>query len=223
MRWLALAGLLWAGAAARETLVDRIVAVVDEDPIFLSDVRRAIGLGLVSAAQGESERYLQRRVLDSLIEQRLRYHAVERYGSGPLPVVELDRQLGQVRADYPDAAAFEARLARLGMTEEDLRHLLARQLRVLGYVEDRLGPRVFVDLEDVRAYYEGELAAKAASDGMPLPPLEDLRDEIRALLREMRLNEEIAEWTEKLRLEARIVDLFDRTAEELPPVVRRFE
>ena len=36
-------------------LVDRIVATVDDDPIFLSDIRRSIDLGLVERAGGESE------------------------------------------------------------------------------------------------------------------------------------------------------------------------
>jgi hypothetical protein len=46
-----------------------------------------------------------------------------------------------------------------------------------------------------------------------------VREEIRAVLREMRLNEEIERWTEELRQEADIVDYFDDPREELPPLV----
>ena len=229
MRRLALCALVWsiplAGPlpAAGETLVDRIVAVVDDDPIFLSDIRRVVGLGLVTAAPGETEGDLHRRVLDALIDQRLRYHEVERFDYSALPADEIERQLGEVRGRFADEAAFRRHLVELGLTEEGLRQLLARQLRVLAYVEQRLGPRVFVETEDIRAYYDGELARQAAAEGVELPPLEEVRDEIRALLREVRLNQEIDRWTEDLRLAAEIRDHLDRPESELPPVVRRFE
>ncbi len=232
----ALLGSLWLPApppVVAETLVDRIVAVVDEDPIFLSDIRRVVGLGLVAGLPGESDRELHRRALDGLIDQRLRFREVERYDFGNLSVGEIDRRLEEIRGRFPDPATppgrsggestFDRHLAELGMSEEGLRQLLERQLRVLVYIEERLGPRVFVDLEDVRAYYGGELARKAASEGVELPPVEEIDDEIRALLREIRLNEEIETWTEELRLEAEILDHLDRSERELPPVVRRLE
>jgi len=209
--------------AADESLVDRIVAVVDEDPIFLSDIERAIALGLVPAGDGDSVRELGRRVLDRLIVQRLRLHEVDRYQPAPLPGEEIDRQLELIRARFPDDAVWNVKLAELGLDEGLLRHLVARQLRVLRYIEQRLGPRVFVDLEDIRTYYETELAAELARRNIPLPPLEKVREDIRTLLRERRLNEEIEAWTEQLRADADIVDYFDRTEEELPPLVRRIE
>ncbi len=229
--------------AAGETLVDRIVAVVDEDPIFLSDIRRVVGLGLVAGMPGDSERELHRRVLDGLIDHRLGCHEVERYDFGTLPAGEIDRQLEEIQSRFPDPATppggpggkspppggpggkspFDRHLAELGFSEEGLRQLLERQLRVLVYVEQRLGPRIFVDPEDIRSYYGGELARKAAAEGVELPPLEEIRGEIRALLREIRLNEEIEAWTEELRLAAEILDHLDRSERELPPVVRRFE
>lgn len=216
-------GLAAAPVAAGEILVDRIVAVVDEDPIYLSDIRRVLALGRVAVADGESDRGLERRVLDGLIDQRLRFHEVERYDFGALETAEIDRQLAEVRRHHPDAAAFAAYLAGLGLTEAGLRQLLERQLRVLAYIEQRLGPRVFVDPEDVRAYYDGELRRKAAREGLGLPPFGEIRDQIRDLLREIRLNREIDAWTEELRREAEIVDHLERLPRELPPVVERLE
>ena len=47
--------LVVAALAAQEPqLVDRVVAVVDEDPILLSEVERVIGLGLHETVAGES-------------------------------------------------------------------------------------------------------------------------------------------------------------------------
>ena len=210
--------------AAAGDVVDRIVAVVDDDPIFLSDVERVVALALIAPEEGESPRQLRRRVLDALIEERLRLHEVERYEvAGRVSVDDVERQLANVRQQFGDEAELEAALADLGLDQEGLRHLLTRQLRVVVYIEERLAPRVFVDLDDIRAYYDTELTAAMARRNAALPPLAEVREAIRTLLRERRLNEEIEAWTEELRLAADILDHFDRPAAELPPVVRRIE
>lgn len=210
-------------AAAAEELVDRIVAAVDDDPIFLSDVERVIRLGLTEAREGESPRQLRRRVLDELIDRRLRLHEVERYGSGRISVEEVDRQVARIRERYRDEAELEAELASVGLDEEGLRHLLTQQLRVLLYIDERLRPRVFVDVDDIRTYYETEYTDEMARRGAPPKPLPEVREAIRAVLRERRLDEEIESWTAELRLAADVVDHLERTDGELPPVAKRIE
>ncbi|HEX9736094.1 MAG TPA: hypothetical protein VGG06_29380 [Thermoanaerobaculia bacterium] len=223
VRSLLLALTLAAAAAAGEELVDRVVAVVDDDPIFHSDVERLIALGLVEAAPGEDPRALRRRVLDDLIDERLRLREVERFEAAQVSLADVDRQVALIRERYGGEDRLAAELRRLGLDEEGLRHLLTRQLRVLAYVDARISPRVFVDLDDVRAYYETELTAEMARQGLPLPPLAEVREAIRRLLRERRLNEEIEAWTEELRLAADVVDHFERPSRDLPPVVQRIE
>lgn len=215
--------VLAAAAAAAEPpaprLVDRVVAVVDEDPILLSDVERVIGLRVVEAGAGESAEALRRRVLDGLIEQRLRVHEIGRFGFEETPLEEVDRQVEALAARFPDAAAYRAELERLGIEESDLRQIVARQLSVLAYVEERLGSRVFVGVEEIRRYYEDELGPELVRRGEPTPPIDEVREQIRALLRERRLNEEIDRWTEELRTAADVVDLLDAPARPLPPEV----
>jgi hypothetical protein len=86
-------------------------------------------------------------------------------------------------------------------------------------VEERLGARVFVSLDDISAYYHDVLAAEMKREGKPLPALDDVREKIRAVLREQRLLEEITRWTAELRRQADVVDFFDSVHSELPPVV----
>jgi hypothetical protein len=208
-----------AGAAPAPTLVDRVVAVVDEDPILLSDLERAIGLGLVPRQAGESDVAIERRALDALVEQKLRLHEIARFGVEDAPLDEVDRQLERLRAGFPDEAAWQAELARLGLAESGVRQILARQLSVLGYVEQRLGPRVYVSVEEIRRYYDDELVPKLRAAGDPVPPVEEIRESIRAVLREERLNREIDRWTSELRRQADVIDLLDADERPLPPVV----
>lgn len=213
-----------AAALPPATLVDRVVAVVDEDPILDSDIERVVRLGLLPAVAGESVAEERRRALDLAIEQKLRLHEVDRFGFEETPLALLDRQMEEIRSRFPAEEAFRAELARLGLDETTLRQLLARQLSVLAYVEERLGPRVFVSVDDIGRYYNEELLPELKKSGVgpaELPTLESVRESIRAVLRERRLNEEIDRWTADLRGKADVVDYLDREARLLPPLVEK--
>ncbi len=208
-----------ASTASPGVLVDRIVAVVDEDPILDSDLDRAIGLELVSRAGAESEHEFRRRVLDLMIDERLRAHEVDRFGFTEISLAEVDRAVGEVKARFASEAAFRARLDELGLAFDDVRQMVARQVMILTYVDERLGPKVFVSLDDIRAYYDGALADEMKRRGRSLPPLADVREEIRQVLREQRLNAEILSWTEELRREADVEDHFESDREAPADVV----
>ena len=210
-----------AGAAPR--LADRIVAVVDGDPILQSDIQRTLALGLVERRADETPQQLRRRVLDGLVEQRLRVHEVERYGFEQVPVEMIAEQVDAIRARFPSEEAFRRRLADLGLQIAGLEQLVAQQLQVMVYVDELLGARVFVGVEEIEAHYERVLAPRLRREGTPVPPIEEVREEIREVLRQERLNEELARWTAELRREADVRDHLDApvdvTQRPLPPKV----
>jgi peptidyl-prolyl cis-trans isomerase SurA len=206
---------------AAPILVDRVMAVVDEDPILASDLERVIRLKLVERAAGESDQALRRRVLEQMIDDRLRFHEIDRFGFQQVPVEQIASQVEEIRSRFPNPQDLDRELAALDLDLAALRQLVARQLLVLDYVEERLGPRVFVSPDDVRDYYDTTLTSEAARRGAAPPPLDDVRDQVRSLLREQRLNQEIDRWTEELREQADIVSFIDREDRRLPPVVHR--
>lgn len=197
-------------------LVDRVLAVVDEDPVLLSEVEQVLVLGLVEPREGEDERQLRRRVLDLLIEQRLRFHEIDAFGFVEIPEVEIQASFDEIRARFGTDEAFDRDLERVGLDRDSLRQLIARQLMVLYYVNERLGPRIFVDLDDIRAYYEGTLVPELQRRGASVPPIQDVREDIRALLKEQRLDEELVRWTDELRSEADVEDYFGELPGTIP-------
>lgn len=209
--------------AAKADLKDRVLAVVDEDPILNSDLDRAIALGLKPRNPNEEEVAFRRRVLNELFEERLRFHEIDRFGFGQVPVTEIDAHVAEVRGRFKDEATFQRTLKEHGMTAKDLRQLMARQLLTLSYVGEQLGPRVFVSLDDINKYYKEVLVPEMQKRGQSVPPVDDVRDQIRTVLREQRLNEAIGKWTEELRRKASIQVYFDQPAGPLPPVVKKIE
>jgi peptidyl-prolyl cis-trans isomerase SurA len=206
-------------SASEEEPVDRLLAVVDDDPILESQLDQIIGIGLVEPQEGEDDTRFRRRILDGLIEEKLRFHEVDRFGFAEVPVDLVEEQFEVVRGRFPDEESFQARLEELSLNEQGLRQLLARQVMVLIYVEERLGARVFVGLEEIQEYYDGELVPRLEASNEPVPPIREVREPIRQVLKEELLNEEIERWTDELRRNADVVDYFDREQRELPPVV----
>ena len=205
---------------AQERLpVDRIVAVVDDDPILASEVEQVLSFGIVNAEAEEDDRAVKRRALDFLVEERLRFHEVDRFGFAEVPVEIVDEEFDRLQMRLGGAAEFANAMDELGLDEQGVRQVLARQVMVWVYVEERLGARIFVGLEDIRKYYDENLVPELEEKGNSVPPVEDVREAIRAVLREQRMNEELERWTIELLQNADIEDYFDSNYESLPPLI----
>jgi peptidyl-prolyl cis-trans isomerase SurA len=207
---------------AKTVLQDRVLAVVDEDPILASDLERVVKLGLDQPKPGETDAQFRRRVLDGLIEQRLQFHEIDRFGFEQVPVDEIEKQVAQIRSRFRDEASFQKALQEVGLDPKKLRQLVARQLLVLTYVDERLGARVFVSLDEINRYYRGVLVPEVQRQGKQPPPIEDVREDIREVLKQQKLTSEMEKWTQELRENADVVLYPDQPAgAPLPPVVKR--
>jgi len=207
---------------AKPVLQDRVLAVVDEDPILASDVERVIKLGLLQPNPGEADAQFRRRALDGLIEQRLQFHEIDRFGFEQVPVDEIAKQVAQIRSRFPDDASFQKALREVGLDPKKLNQLVARQLLVLTYVDERLGPRVFVSLDEINRYYRSVLVPEVQRQGKQAPLIEDVREDIREVLKQQKLTSEMEKWAQELRDKADVVIYPDQAVgAPLPPVVKR--
>jgi peptidyl-prolyl cis-trans isomerase SurA len=210
--------------ANKNVLQDRVLAVVDEDPVLASDVERAVRLGLDAPNPGESDEAFRKRVLNALIDQRLQFHEVDRFGFQQVPVDEIEKRVKAVRARFPDEASFQKALKEVGLDLKGLRQLMARQLLVLTYVDERLGPRVFVTPDDVNRYYRQVLTPEMQKRGQQPPPVEEVRDDIRETLKQQKTTQEVTAWTRELREKADVVIYSGQpSGQPLPPVVKTIQ
>jgi len=189
-------------------LVDRIAAVVGDDLILESEIRKLVAVGYLERKTGESDtayrdRSLDQRIVDLLREKQLRRSS----GFDPKPeevearVVALEERLARDRGVSAAAA-----LAAAGTTREELASWVRRGLALDSFVKERLTPGLKVTEADLRAYYDTTFRDAAKKRGLvDLPPFDDVREEIREVVREVRLNAEIERWTEQLRSETRIL------------------
>jgi peptidyl-prolyl cis-trans isomerase SurA len=191
-------GLFAAGSYARAELVDRIVAIIDREVVTLSEAEQASEIARARSA--EEVPFVA--IVERLIEARLVEREVERFTSEPVPSALVERAFEEVRAGSSSASEFEKMLARNGLTEDELREILRRQVSVARYLERRFRPLTFVTDEQIAAYYRDELAPSVSGDR--LPELEQVSESIRRILEERAFNERVEEWIRGLKERATI-------------------
>ena len=188
--------------------MDRIAAVVGDELILDSEIRKLVAVGYLERRTGESDvayrdRSLDQRIVDLLREKQLRRSS----GFDPKPeevearVAALEERLARDRG-VPAAAV----LAAAGTTREELSAWVRRGLALDSFVKERLTPGLKLTDADLRAYYDTTFREAAKKRGLAdVPPFGDVREEIREVVRELRLNAEIERWTEQLRSETRVL------------------
>ncbi len=189
---------LLPGALARAELVDRIVAIIDREVVTLSEAEQASEIA--RARTGASAPLVS--VVERLIESRLVEREVERFTGEPVSPELVDGALGEVRARFSSETAFREMLRRNGLSEEELRATLRRQIGVAEYLEQRFRPLAFVTEEQIEVYYRDELLPSV--EGTRLPELSEVSEAIRRILEERAFNARVEEWIEGLKGRARI-------------------
>ncbi|HEX3580168.1 MAG TPA: hypothetical protein VH087_00300 [Thermoanaerobaculia bacterium] len=185
-------------------VVDRVAAVVDRQVITVSEVNQMVELRFFPRNAGESEDDFRHRILEALIAQALRFRDVERFGAENIPKDSIEARVTEIAKRFPAPADLDAALRRVELTPDELRALVKRQLQVEEYIQERFAPLVFVSNDEIDAYYRGTWSQQRRQRGLAIPPLAEVREEIRALLRSSRLQEEIEKWTTQLRERANV-------------------
>ena len=196
--------LLALALPAKAGVVDRVAAVVDRQVITVSEVNQMVELRFFPRNAGESEDDFRRRILEALIAQALRFRDVERFGAEDIPKDSIEARVTEIAKRFPTPADLDAALRHVELTPDELRALVKRQLQVEAYVQERFAPLVFVSNDEINAYYRGTWSQQRRQRGLAIPPLAEVREEIRALLRSSRLQEEIEKWTTQLRERANV-------------------
>jgi peptidyl-prolyl cis-trans isomerase SurA len=172
--------LLLGAPPSAAKVVDRIVAVVNDEVISLSELElmaKSLQAQPGMAGRFASEQAMQRQMLEALIDQKLAKAEAKRRG-----IEVTDRELAQALDEFkkqnnlPDDAALVQALAKADMTLEELKQKIRDQI-----IQDRLmavavGGKVTLTDEEMRRFYEQEYPKAAGIRvrlqviGLPYPP-----------------------------------------------------
>ncbi|MBN9160366.1 MAG: SurA N-terminal domain-containing protein [Myxococcales bacterium] len=166
-RACAVAGAVFVGAIAlspkpaEAAIVERVVAVVGERPILLSELRQRARPHIVRIAlstqnpsqQAAAESEMFRELLTRLIDERLEEQAADKAHLTVTPE-EVDNGIRQVAAQARmDPKQLVAEAKRQGLTEQDYRDEIRRQVLEGKLIQLRVRGRVRVTEQDARSTY----------------------------------------------------------------------
>lgn len=184
--------------------VDRIAAIVDRQILTVSEVGQMAEIRFLPRTRGQSDDDYRHEILDTLIAQALRFRDVERFGAQDIPKDSIEARVHEIQSRFPSPAAFDAALLRTELSLDELRALVKRQLQVEASIQERFAPTIFVSSDEIDAYYAGTWSQQRRERGLPVLPLNEVREEIRTLIRSRQLQKEIETWTTQLRSHANV-------------------
>jgi hypothetical protein len=197
--------LVWPLAASGAEVVDRLAATVNDTAIPESQVRRAMVVSALEPRSGETPEAFRARVLDALIEEHLEYEDAARFGPAPPDAAEIEKAMTSLRdrlkAEGKDP---DAEFARAGMTVDEVRASIDRQLVIARYLRERFAPIAYADEEQARAEYEKRYVPEQKAAGVPVEPFDAVAEEMRRRSSVRVFDEEVAHWLKDLRQKARI-------------------
>lgn len=188
-------------------IIDRVAATIDRQVLTVSEIDQMVTIRFFPRREGVSDDEHRREVLEALIAQALRFRDVERFGAQEIPKDSIEARMKEIEGRFPSAEAFADAMRRAELTPDEVRALVKRQLQVEAHIEAIFAPVVVVLSDEIEAYYRGPWREQRRERGLPVPPLAEVREEIRALLKSSRLQQEIETWTAQLRARAN-VDVF---------------
>jgi hypothetical protein len=204
----ALGALLLLGvvlAVAAGEVVDRIAATVNDVAIPESEVRKWMVISALQPEPGESTDAFRARVLEALIDQHLQYEDAQRFGPAPPDAAEIAAAMRtleeRLRGENKDP---QQEFNRAGLTREEVRASIERQLLIQRYLRERFTPVALADEERARGEYESFYVPERTAAGLPAPPFETVADEMRRRAQQRAFEDEIEKWRRELRQKARV-------------------
>jgi len=135
-------------AANGSTVVDRVVAVVNDDIITLSDLQREAVLKKSDVKLDE------KKVLEDMIDRKIQMTAAKRTGMD-VSDKELDEAVVDIKKrNNLDAKQFDAALAKEGLTLEQYKSELREQMTLSRMVNKFVRAGIAIDEAEARAYYD---------------------------------------------------------------------
>jgi hypothetical protein len=170
-------------ALAARKLVDEVVAVVDAHSITLSELQAETRVRLVEAqgpvaAALPLDRPLLAASLRKTIDERIILAEIERLKLYGLDRAEVDALVSRVRNRFANQAEWEAFTRKIELTDEEIAAVLARELRVARYLDNRLKLSAQIRETDLPPGPEREKLAQEKYQRLLAELLDDLRKRV---------------------------------------------
>jgi parvulin-like peptidyl-prolyl isomerase len=188
--------------AGQETspVIDRVLAVVDEEVITLTDVRIAEAFQIFTMDEEDSDPPLV-QILNRFIDQKI----ILQMASEQLTVSdrELDESVSQITGRFTPAQMTDL-FGRFGLTWSGLSGYIRESLLFEKAIYNKFSRSVFVSLKEIETYYGRIYVPERRQAGREIRPMLDILDEIETAIRREKIRNQVHDWLRTLRRQANI-------------------
>ena len=193
---------------AKAFVLDRVVAVVNNQAILASDVDEEVRLavldpGGVGLGVLTPQLALEQLISRALIQQQIREEDTQ---TTQPSAAEIDARLNEIRKEVPACVRFncasevgwKAFLATRGLTPGRVHTYLRRRLQILRFIEERFRQGIHITPEEIESYYRETLLPQY-EPSEAIPPLAVVAPRIQEILLQRQVNALFGDWLENLR------------------------
>ena len=205
---LATAAIAQEATAATPVVVDKVVAVVNNQAILASDLDNEIRLSVLDPNRGGLGVLTRAHALDQLIGRDLIQQQIRQEDAqAALPSqAEVNERLTEIRNQLPNCvrencsteAGWKAFLAAHDLSQARVENYLRYRLEILRFIELRFRQGVSISRQEIETYYHNTLLPQYAP-GETRPPLDEVSSRIQEILLQQRVNVMFDEWLNDLR------------------------
>lgn len=180
--------------------VDSVAMRIEDDIIMESEVRELGKFQELIDGKEKPREELLRELEDQWI---IRGEAkASKFG---LPSTDdVDKAYASLSSQYGGTGKFQEQLQFVGLTQKDVRRLLADQLYFSRFLDYRFRPAAQVDDAQVAAYYRDDFLPAMKAKGQTPPPLEEIQERIHEVLVQRAITDRAEKWLDETRAQLRI-------------------
>lgn len=205
-------------------VVDRVVAVVNQDPVLDSDIDEQRRLQAFQPITNPTGEFSRQRALQRLINRTLILQQAKIQGQPPIPDSKVQAELDQLKKDLPACkqyhcetdAGWQRFVTAQGFTPQELLDLWRQRMEVLQFIELRFRGGIHITPEQISTYYKESLLPEYRKEGVTPPKVDAVSDRIREVLLEQQVSSLLNDWLRSLRAQGsvRIMNAGDTLPEE---------
>jgi hypothetical protein len=209
--WLCVAVVVLTPSLAQSpapVVLDRVVAVVNNQAILASDVDEEIRLAVLDPGRAglgvlTPQVALEQLISRSLIQQQIREEDLEAANAS---AAEVGARLSEIRREVPACvrqscatdAGWKAFLAAHDLTEERVESYLRYRLEILRFIELRFRQGIRISPQEIQTYYSETLLPQYGPGGA-IPTLDKVAPRIQEILLQRQVNALFDDWLKNLR------------------------
>ncbi len=178
-----------------QEVIDRIAARVENDVILMSELRELSRYQQLVDGKTESDEQL----LDRLIDQWIVRSEAEASGFPQPSEEDINREMERLLRSFGSPEEYESRKKQSGLSNAEVRRMVAAQLYLSNYLESRFRPSVQIDAKAIEDFYKKAVIPRAQARGETPPPFEAARDFIQEALVQRGINEQADRWLKESR------------------------